>query len=627
MINFLNKNSIGLDIADNTIEVAELTKKGGRIKIVNLSRIKLVPGIIEKGRIKDEIGLLKAVNQVFTEAKPNPISNKNIIFGLPETQTFTWVSKLKIEDEKQRDGLVFEEAKKNIPLEEIDLIYDYKILKQGKGEEEILIVAASREVVLEWQQFFQKAKLKVKTFDIETLAIFRNLAIETPGQPFCIVDIGAVTTTITIFDEEGLRYSYSIFKAGDFFTQEIAEKLEITFEEAEQKKLKADLAKGDQVSAVLIKSLQSILEEINLSFKYFKIRNQERKGRVILVGGSAQLKGLAEYLSLNLEVDVSIGRPTVKDKKAKLIYLQAIGLALRGIDKRWDQKDPSIPIKQINKSQHTEQLNPKDEPFFQRKTTLFLVIFIAIIIIGFSFWYNKYQDSQLKLAREAALQQYGFNESFQLQVAIVLEGEEYGSDKVIGRILIEEVTMAKDYNQAVSEAKLNAENKLKPGEILWLEPLEKKEENFPFTYKWLAYSGDNAQSLFISLIKEKVKTSFILDNISYQDVATTNNPNIYLLSGKADVSFKNTFQESGQELISNIDIEKIEEKIDYVVIKETSTGWLNMRQGPSTAYTIIKQINVGEKYILLKENKDWVKIKLSEEEEGWVSIQYVEKVR
>ena len=43
----LNKKNIGIDIADNTIEVAEI--KGN--KILNLSRIKIPSGIVQHNQI------------------------------------------------------------------------------------------------------------------------------------------------------------------------------------------------------------------------------------------------------------------------------------------------------------------------------------------------------------------------------------------------------------------------------------------------------------------------------------------------------------------------------------------------------------------------------------------------
>ena len=92
MLNVLNKNSIGLDISDYNIEIAELERKGSTAKVMSLGRIKLSAGIVELGRIKDEEKLLIAVKKAFISAKPIPITGKKVIFGSLFTENLVWGS-------------------------------------------------------------------------------------------------------------------------------------------------------------------------------------------------------------------------------------------------------------------------------------------------------------------------------------------------------------------------------------------------------------------------------------------------------------------------------------------------------------------------------------------------------
>jgi len=68
-----------------------------------------------------------------------------------------------------------------------------------------------------------------------------------------------------------------------------------------------------------------------------------------------------------------------------------------------------------------------------------------------------------------------------------------------------------------------------------------------------------------------------------------------------------------------------EEVLIRVVIKETETGWLNVREGPGTNYAILIKIYPGESYPLLAEVNNWYKIELTDEKEGWISINYATK--
>jgi len=63
----------------------------------------------------------------------------------------------------------------------------------------------------------------------------------------------------------------------------------------------------------------------------------------------------------------------------------------------------------------------------------------------------------------------------------------------------------------------------------------------------------------------------------------------------------------------------------YVLIKDTPTGWLRVRMGPSTAATEAAKVDPGGKYALLDEKSGWYKIKYEQGKEGWISGRYAEK--
>jgi hypothetical protein len=64
----------------------------------------------------------------------------------------------------------------------------------------------------------------------------------------------------------------------------------------------------------------------------------------------------------------------------------------------------------------------------------------------------------------------------------------------------------------------------------------------------------------------------------------------------------------------------------YVVVKDTPTGFLNVRKGPSTSDDQITQIMPGEKYSFLDEKDGWYQIQATATESGWISAKYADKV-
>jgi len=637
MFNLLKKNSIGLDIADHTIEVADLEKNGDNIKVKGLGRIKLNPGIVELGRIKNEERLLEAVKKVFKTAQPQAIVDKEIVFGLPDSQVYTSVFTLKSENDEDREQLIFEQAVKNIPLAEDDLVYSYKIIGREKEGEKIILVATSKEVVLEWQNFFKKAGLEVEIFDVEILAVFRGLFSKPPEQPACLIDIGSRSTNIAIFNKKGLLYSYVVLKGGDYFTENIAKTLEITTEKAEEEKLKADLAEDNQVSTILKKTLEPILEEIESSFKYFKSQNKEEKnkrgeGEVVLVGGSSQIKGLADYLSTNLKIKVRIG-----GSSPNLVYLEAVGLALRNLDDKWEKKDPAIEtVEEEGKSGKKSKKKKRTLPevgnvdnvldpseivnslkLKKQKKILLLILLFGIILIGVVFLYKSFQSSQKEISPEETLQEFQFSKAISVQVPVAVETREYSPDRIRGKIITNE-------NEKTDEETL----------------IKTSSEN-----EWLVYSTSDAQSLFVVETKNKIKVDFLLQNIEYQNIEETENSAIYILKGKVNIltnqeikdeevlqtdTATDTIKLNEDVVLENLVTEDVkEEKRDQVLIKSTPTGWLNTRSGPGTTFSIVSKVYPGEKYFVEEDKSEWIKIELSENEHAWgfsEYLEYVEKV-
>lgn len=89
-----------------------------------------------------------------------------------------------------------------------------------------------------------------------------------------------------------------------------------------------------------------------------------------------------------------------------------------------------------------------------------------------------------------------------------------------------------------------------------------------------------------------------------------------------DESQKSQFEpglEAGKEKEAT---ESAQTKKKMVVVKETPTGWLRVREGPSLSASEAAKIKPGERYEFLDQKSGWYKIKYNGKE-GWVSSRYV----
>jgi hypothetical protein len=64
----------------------------------------------------------------------------------------------------------------------------------------------------------------------------------------------------------------------------------------------------------------------------------------------------------------------------------------------------------------------------------------------------------------------------------------------------------------------------------------------------------------------------------------------------------------------------------YVLIKDTPTGFLRVRDSASTGGKEVAQVKPGEKYPFIESKEGWLKIAYEKDKEGWISDRYSEKV-
>src|SRR3989339_519604 len=345
----INKRSFGLDISDYSIEAVVLEETASGIGVSASGGITLDPGTVERGRIKDGEKLKTALAAVLASVGLNPSEPREWVFGLPESLVFTHVFAIENFNEHEVDKVIAQEIENTVPFRKSDLTYSYKTFADTSAGNKTMafIAAAPKAEVSEWRAFFETAGVRVKIFDIESLAVFRGMFDKHPDLPVCLVDIGAVTSLVSIFTPLGLTYSYIINAAGKNISYQLASGLDIGFTEAEKLKIEYGLsAGGDHPAAagIIGNILDKIFKEIKNNIDYF---NNEYGfppvKEIIVTGGTSRLSGFSEYIkTLDLGVDIRVGRPRMKTAGSDII--EAIGLAARALKGYWDKTDPSIPV-------------------------------------------------------------------------------------------------------------------------------------------------------------------------------------------------------------------------------------------------------------------------------------------
>lgn len=166
-----------------------------------------------------------------------------------------------------------------------------------------------------------------------------------------VVDMGGATTSVAVFEEGDLQYVGVVPKGGVDVTNDLAIGLKIDPIIAEQVKLQHAAAAGrkeagevsvkhekevlsfssSDIDEIVEARLEEIFELVNKELKKAGRAGQLPSG-VVLVGGTANIKGIADFAKQHLGVAARIGKPTgfggVADGIDSPQHAAAVGLML-----------------------------------------------------------------------------------------------------------------------------------------------------------------------------------------------------------------------------------------------------------------------------------------------------------
>lgn len=333
------EKSVGIDISDFSVEAAQLKKESNRIVLDAYTRFRVPQGYIENGIVHDIEQLAAVLQKGLSGSR---IQKKNVFATVPESKVFTHIatlpivlSKDELMDQALGDFLGY------VPYREDEIYWDFKEILRDQKERKIFIAGVPKFILDSYLEVLQGAGLNVMSVEPTSSAVARALVSDQLGKKmgYMIIDIGAYSTSIEVFDGLGLRSTYTHPEGGIHLTKLLEKELNLPLKKAEIMKRKIGLhiesEKYGRVAFILQKGLRKMIDEVQKTITFHKNEDDLQVRGVLLTGGAALLPQLPSYLSDNLDVKVGIGIPKVDPgdtgiKKAEMIYYaQAIGLAMK----------------------------------------------------------------------------------------------------------------------------------------------------------------------------------------------------------------------------------------------------------------------------------------------------------
>ena len=344
------KESIGLDIGTHSIKIVHLRRLHDGFKLLNYQIKSTIPEGVEyvlSDLRKDRFA--PSLIEAFKTLRIKPRNIKRLVSSIGGDNTALKQIKTIFLPEEELESALFFEAKKHLPISGGEMLLDFQVLnvEEKTNNMNILLAASTKSMLKEHTDILQQASLAPGIVDVESLAVANSVALNSYAEDgtYIILNMGAHKTNMVVWGPQTKFFARDIPWGGFNVTKDIMRERDISFEDAENFKIEhglVDSQKQTESSAAVLditekSTVEQIAVEVRRSLRFYvKEAGNSDFRKVLLVGGSAKLKGLPEYLEKAINIPTEVFNPFVNlempDKLRDLRDPQlalAAGLAMR----------------------------------------------------------------------------------------------------------------------------------------------------------------------------------------------------------------------------------------------------------------------------------------------------------
>jgi len=356
---------IGLDIGTDHVRAAQLKPSGTGYTLTGYGMVSMPMGAVVEGEIVDVNAVSSAVKELMHRSS---VHGKDVAIGVSNQKVVVRLIDLPFMERTELEGAIQYQAQDYIPIPVEDAILDFQIIGDymtpaDEHMMEVLLVAAQRSAVAA----VEGAGLRIARIDVTGFAIVRALLgtaesvlpgeDEEAGEAVAIVHISSGITNIAVVEKGVPRFTRVSAIAGNQFTQAIANVLNLTFDEAEELKIRAGLPDIDGQAPVdtedqavqvardaLEREVNKFIAEVRRSLDYYLTQATQIRTirKIYMTGSGAQLSNMASYIEKGLQAQVILSDPMSRIDIAGSIQqvaladrmgsTPAVGLAMGGAE-------------------------------------------------------------------------------------------------------------------------------------------------------------------------------------------------------------------------------------------------------------------------------------------------------
>jgi len=353
------EKTVALDIGSRYVKLAILQRKKNGVAAKQLDQM-AIPFTSSRGDVTPE-AVKETVKQLLQR---NRIKDTGVLSVM--SRDFVTVSHLELpstDREQIKQMLVFE-AESHLPfaMERAITAFDFKPIEPPKaepkeGEEapaepapvmsKVVFAAVRQALIPKFLELHSQKGLKQTAIQVSSFTIFNlydylkreGKIPETEGDTL-IIEMGARRTEFILVNRKGeLVFTRNVEKGGDDLTMFLAGEEGVSFEEAEQRKIKNWEETKLNDPGELLRAMEGINAELDKTIRFLKNRGlSENITQVCVSGGAAARPEVCRALSAPLGIDAPLylnGLEAIEAKGKDLFgpsFSAVLGAALAQID-------------------------------------------------------------------------------------------------------------------------------------------------------------------------------------------------------------------------------------------------------------------------------------------------------
>lgn len=345
----LSPRGAGVDISDSSIKWLACKPAAHGFEVGAFAQAALEAGIVVEGVVRDPLRLGESIKKLRDDAH----GGRYVHAALPEETAFVFTMHVvDVRDRTQVLRSVEFELEDHVPLKLESVSYDYDIVRMhsdGVGAE-ISISVFPKSIIEGYATAFEHAGVRLLSLELEASSVARSVMPPNSDDVVLAVDFGRARTGIMIFNCGVPIFTSTVAVGGDAMTKVIMDALKIDERKAEEIKNEQGIRRdGDKkVTEAVLGTAAALTDEVARHYDYWDSRRDEHGNRmtpvsrVVLTGGSSNLKGLDEYIAGRVKAPTALADvwrnvcsyevyiPPI-DTYYSLGLSTAIGLALRGV--------------------------------------------------------------------------------------------------------------------------------------------------------------------------------------------------------------------------------------------------------------------------------------------------------